>query len=121
MTLAALGATPASAQDSQWIAGKWAFVWEGARDNYTGNIIIAHRRNNIFGGKLVAVKSDNSVITQDTAITVTGDEVRIECSNPSIKGWNPDRFYLKRTTIGMEGYSLDSAGQRGRKITFKRL
>ena len=59
-------------------------------------------------------------IAEDAKITVSGDEVRIECSNPSFKGWNPDRFYVVRKDDRMEGYSLDTAGQRGQKIVFNR-
>ena len=81
-----------------------------------------HRREKekVFDAKLNLVKSDGSKITEDAKITVTGDEVRIECSNPSVKPWNPDRFYVVHSGNRMEGYSLDTAGQRGQKIVFNK-
>jgi hypothetical protein len=66
------------------------------------------------------VKSNGAKISEDATITVTGKEVRIECSNPSAERWNPDRFYVVRNENRMEGYSLDTAGQRGNKIVFSR-
>ena len=111
---------PAKPQKQQAvpITGKWSLLWEGARDNYTGTIEIGDKTGNVFKGKLTLIKSDGTKVTEDADITVTGNEVRIECSNPSVSPWNPDRFYVVRKGNRMEGYSLDSAGQRGRKIVF---
>ena len=123
-----LASAPASAQQTAPpkpqkqqtvpITGKWSLLWEGARDNYTGTIEIGDKTGNVFKAKLTLIKSDGTKVTEDADITVTGNEVRIECSNPSVSPWNPDRFYVVRKGNRMEGYSLDSAGQRGRKIVF---
>lgn len=110
----------ASAQ-TPFIVGTWGLVWEGARDNYTGTLrVSAGKSDKVFDAKLNLVKSDGKKIVEDAKITVTNDEVRIECSNPSVKPWNPDRFYVVRKDDRMEGYSLDTAGQRGQKIVFNR-
>lgn len=115
------GKSGTAAAQTPFIIGSWNLVWEGARDNYTGTMRVkAGSKDKVFDGKLNLMKSDGTKITEDAAITVTGNEVRIECSNPSVKGWNPDRFYVVRDGERMEGYSLDTAGQRGRKIVFKR-
>ncbi len=114
-------AAPASAQANPFILGTWKLVWEGARDNYTGDLRVAGKTGDtVFKGKLTLVKSDGTKVTEDASITVTGNEVRIECSNPSVTPWNPDRFYVVRKGNRLEGYSLDTAGQRGRKIVFTR-
>jgi hypothetical protein len=110
----------ASAQ-APFIVGTWSLVWEGARDNYTGTLrVVAGKKENLFDAKLNLIKSDGSKIAEDAKVTVTGEEVRIECSNPSLKSWNPDRFYVVRKADRMEGYSLDTAGQRGQKIVFNK-
>jgi hypothetical protein len=120
MALALLCAVaPAAAQQTSFILGKWTLVWEGARDNYTGTLQVSGKSgDNVFKGKLTLIKSDGTNVTEDASITVTGNEVRIECSNPSVTPWNPDRFYVVRKGNRMEGYSLDTAGQRGRRIVF---
>jgi hypothetical protein len=110
----------ASAQ-TQFVLGTWALVWEGAKDNYTGTMRVAPGKSEkLFDGKLNLIKSDGTKITEDATLTVTGNEVRIECSNPSVNGWNPDRFYVEHKGDRLEGYSLDTAGQRGRKIVFNK-
>jgi hypothetical protein len=110
----------ASAQ-APFIIGAWGLVWEGAKDNYTGTLrVTAGKSDKLFDAKLNLVKSDGTKVTEDAKITVTGDEVRIECSNPSVKTWYPDRFYVVRKDDRMEGYSLDTAGQRGQKMVFNR-
>jgi hypothetical protein len=120
MTFMLVSAGHVSAQ-TQFVLGTWALVWEGAKDNYTGTLRVTPGKNEkLFDGKLNLIKSDGTKITEDATLTVTGDEVRIECSNPSQKGWNPDRFYVERKGDRLEGYSLDTAGQRGRKIVFNK-
>ena len=115
-----LPAATASAQ-SEPLLGTWSLVWEGARDNYTGTLAVAKKvGNSVFQAKLTLIKSDGTRVTQDASLTVSGNEIRIECSNPDVKPWNPDRFYVVRAGNRMEGYSLDTAGQRGRKIVFTR-
>jgi hypothetical protein len=120
VTFAFASAGNASAQ-TPFIIGSWGLIWEGARDNYTGTLrVTAGKNDKVFDAKLNLVKSDGTKIAEDAKITVSGEEVRIECSNPSFKGWNPDRFYVVRKDDRMEGYSLDTAGQRGQKIVFNR-
>jgi len=100
------------------VTGRWSLLWEGARDNYTGTLEIALKTGNVYKAKLTLIKSDGTKVMEDADVTVTGNEVRIERSHPSVTPWNPDRFYVVRKGNRMEGYSLDTAGQRGRKIVF---
>src|ERR1700733_8092632 len=91
----ALGSSGNASAQTQFVIGTWELVWEGARGNYTGTLRVTPGKNEkVFDGKLNLIRSDSSKIAEDAKITVTGDEVRIECLNPSVKGWNPDRFYV---------------------------
>jgi hypothetical protein len=120
MTFALAWSGSASAQ-TQFIVGTWELVWEGAKDNYTGTLrVVAGKNQTVFDGRLNLERSDHSKVSEDAKITVTGDEVRIECLNPSVKTWNPDRFYVERKGDRLEGYSLDTGGQRGKKIVFSK-
>jgi len=115
--LALLGLLAIASAQTTTLIGQWSLVWEGARDNYTGTLDVTSKINDrVFSGKLHLIKSNGDRITEDASITVAASEVRIECSNPSVQKWDPDRFYLTRTGDRMEGYSLDTGGQRGRKI-----
>ncbi len=119
--LAAFGVPKSAVAQSESLVGTWSLVWEGARDNYTGTLTVATKVNDtVYKAKLKLLKSNGDSITEDASITVSGKEIRIECSNPSVKSWNPDRFYVVRDGNRMEGYSLDTAGQRGRKIVLNK-
>jgi hypothetical protein len=104
------------------ILGSWSFLWEGARGDYTGTLEVTRRTGDkVYSAKLTVIRADGFTVKQDATVTLEANDVRIECSNPSVPNWNPDRFYVTRSGDAMEGYSLDSAGQRGRKIVFKRM
>jgi len=116
-----LGPSGQASAQTQFVLGTWSLVWEGAKDNYTGTLRVTPGKNEkLFDGKLNLIRSDGSKINEDATLTVTGNEVRIECSNPSVKGWNPDRFYVEHKGDHLEGYSLDTAGQRGKRIVFNK-
>ncbi|MGO9326898.1 MAG: hypothetical protein ACLQJ0_02130 [Steroidobacteraceae bacterium] len=121
LTIAPLDFTGKAFAQSTSIIGTWHFVWEGARDNYTGTLNVTTKiADHVFNGKLHLVRSSGAAVNEDASITVTGNEVRIECSNPSEKKYFPDRFYVTSEGNRMEGYSLDAGGQRGKKIVFTR-
>jgi hypothetical protein len=61
------------------------------------------------------------MVTQEARIVVNGSQVDIECCNPSRRPYNPDRFFVTWRGSTMQGYSVDTAGQRGSQITFTRL
>src|ERR1700749_3989623 len=83
MAFVSASPTNASAQ-TPFIVGTWTLLWEGARDNYTGTLrVMPGKKQNVFDAKLNLVKSNGEKISEDAKVTVTGDEVRIECSNPS--------------------------------------
>lgn len=114
-------------QDLAGLIGTWALQWEGARDKYTGTLEVTQQAgDNLYVGLLRLNPSKGGMVQEDARISSTGVEIRIECSNPKVSGrsdltsWNPDRFFVVRDGNRMEGYSLDSAGQRGPKISFKK-
>ncbi|MSO99909.1 MAG: hypothetical protein EXR07_02485 [Acetobacteraceae bacterium] len=122
--LAAL-ARPARAQ-SPALTGIWALSWRGARDTYEGTLEIhAATTPNVYAGRLLLRASRGGIVNEDASIVVTGNQVRIECSNPTFQGfesWSPDRFYLTRKGPNrMVGYSLDAMGNRGKTAVFERI
>lgn len=121
--LALLGA-PAQAQTG--IQGNWSFAWQGASDNHSGILEVAVPVNNAtYTGRLTLRPAKGGSVYEDAQITVSGNELRIECSNPTgadrnTSGWSPDRFYVALKGDRMEGYSLDAAGRRGSSSVFTR-
>ena len=106
---------------SRSLTGNWSFAWQGAQDDYTGTLAITTRVNdNSYRGRLVLRRSSGGTVTQNASIAVQGDQVSIIGSNPSVKTWNPDRFYVKLSGNSMEGFSRDAAGQQGKRIVFTR-
>jgi hypothetical protein len=123
IALLVLGAT---AQAQTGIQGNWSFVWQGASDNYSGILEVKAPVNNTsYSGRLTIRPAKGGNVFEDALITVAGNEVRIECSNPSssdrdVSDWSPDRFYVQLSGNKMEGYSLDAVGRRGTSIIFTR-
>ena len=104
------------------IVGSWSLNWRGAQDTYAGKLdVLRSLGPNRYYGKLTLLPGKGGVVTEEARITVNGSQVDIECYNPSRRGWNPDRFYLTLSGTVMEGFSIDTAGQRGSQITFTRL
>lgn len=104
------------------LTGKWDIVWKGARDTYTGTLEITRKADaNLYLGKVTLSPSNGGTVIQDARITTSSGELHIECSNPrepsgARRNYNPDRFFVTLSGNRMEGYSLDTAGQRGPKI-----
>ncbi len=123
--LALLGAQ-AQAQAQTGIQGNWSFAWLGASDNYSGILEVGAPVNNAaYAGRLTIRPAKGGTVYEDAQITVAGNEVRIECSNPTsadrnTSDWSPDRFYVTLKGNRMEGYSLDAVGRRGSSIVFTR-
>jgi hypothetical protein len=119
-----LGAAAAQAQTG--IQGKWSFAWQGASDNYSGILDVTAPVNNAtFSGRLTIRPAKGGTVLEDVLLTVAGNQVRIECSNPTsadrnVSDWSPDRFYVTLNGNRMEGYSLDAVGHRGSSIVFTR-
>ena len=125
--LVMVSALPVAAQHTRTIIGEWSLSWVGASDTYSGTIQIQRESNdNVYEGTVTLKPSRGGTVTEDATITVTHSDVSIECSNPRVVDkpgtttWYPDRFYLKRTGDNMSGYSLDTNGQRGPRITLTR-
>ncbi|HXP12814.1 MAG TPA: hypothetical protein VN795_04070 [Stellaceae bacterium] len=120
-----LGAAGAQAQTG--IQGNWSFAWQGASDNYSGILEVSAPINNAaFAGRLTVRPSKGGTVFEDAQVTVAGNQVRIECSNPAsadrnVSDWSPDRFYVVLNGNRMEGYSLDAVGHRGASIVFTRM
>ena len=108
------------------LIGNWQIVWTGARDTYTGVLEIVRKQDeNLYVGQVTLTASKGTTVIQDVRITTSDNEIHIECSNlrePSgaKRNYNPDRFFVTLIGNRMEGYSLDTAGQRGPKIVFTR-
>jgi len=75
-------------------------------DRYKGKIIVDYQ--NKTGKKYIA--------SQDTLITIKGNPVIIQCSNPSLRGWDMDIFYLELRENKMVGYSQDTRNRRGTAV-----
>jgi hypothetical protein len=122
-----VSATPVTAQHTRTIRGDWNLYWVGASDTYSGTIQIQRGSNdNVYEGTVTLKPSKGGTVTEDATITVSHSDVSIECSNPRVVDkpgtttWYPDRFYLKRAGDSMAGYSLDTNGQRGPRVTLTR-
>ncbi len=116
---------PAHAQ-SPALTGTWVLSWRGARDSYEGTLEIRPATApTLYTGRLLLRASRGGIVNEDASIVVSGNEVRIECSNPTFQGfdsWSPDRFYLTRKGPNrMTGYSLDAMGNRGQAAVFERI
>jgi hypothetical protein len=112
----------ALAQEGPDIVGNWSLSWQGARDTYAGRLDVLRRIGpNRYYGKVTLLPSRGQMVTQEARIVVNGSQVDIECCNPSRRPYNPDRFFVTWRGSTMQGYSVDTAGQRGSQITFTRL
>ncbi|HXP95088.1 MAG TPA: hypothetical protein VN809_00150 [Telmatospirillum sp.] len=117
----------AVAQAQNSIQGNWSFAWEGASDNYAGTLDVGSAVSAVaFSGRLTIRPSKGGTIVESAQITVTGNDVQIECSSPTsvdrdVSDWAPDRFYVKQIGDRMEGTSVDTMGRRGRSIVFTRI
>lgn len=125
--LVMVSATPVAAQHMRTIIGEWSLYWVGASDTYSGTLQIQRASNdNVYEGTVTLKPSRGGTVTEDATITVSHGGVGVECSNPRFVDmpgtttWYPDRFYLKRVGDSMSGYSLDTNGQRGPRITLTR-
>lgn len=104
------------------IIGSWSVNWQGARDSYAGKLdILRSLGGNKYYGKLTLLPAKSAMLTQEARITVNESQIDIECYNPSRSPYNPDRFFVTLSGNVMEGYSIDTAGQRGSRITFTKL
>ena len=99
---------------------RWAVDWTSLF-HYKGQLTIQeHLEKNRYQGKLV-VDYHNKIgkryiASQDAIITITGDKVVMQCSNPSLQGWDTDTFYLEIRDNKMVGYSEDTRGRRGTAV-----
>jgi hypothetical protein len=104
------------------IIGNWSLNWQGAQDSYAGRLDVLHSTGpNRYYGKVTLLPSKGGVVTQEARILVNGSQIEIECFNPSRRPYNPDRFFVTLSGNFMDGFSIDTAGQRGSRITFTRL
>ncbi len=87
--------------------------------------IVRKQNDNLYFGKVTLTASNGGTVIQDVRVTTVNAEIHIECSNPrepsgAKRNYNPDRFFVTLSGNRMEGYSLDTAGQRGPKIVLTR-
>ncbi len=103
------------------LRGTWEVSWRGARDTYTGTLSVLEKLDaNIFSGTLEIINSKGERVTQDAILHVNGKSITINCSNASKSPYYSDNFYVTLDGKVMMGHSVDSAGQMGSSITFKK-
>ncbi len=101
------------------LRGTWTLSWRGARDNYTGTLVVSNKVDaNKFSGTIETINSKGVRVTQDAVLIVGDGAVTINCSNPSQTPYYPDNFYVNYNGKFMTGHSVDSSGQLGSSITF---
>jgi hypothetical protein len=61
-------------------------------------------------------KKNRKTVWMDALVTVKGQEVVINCRNPSVSWWDPDDFYLKWENHTLTGSSVDKKGRRGNAV-----
>jgi hypothetical protein len=99
---------------------RWAVDWTSLF-HYKGQLTIQRQlEKNQYQGKLV-VNYHNKIgksltASQDALITITGNKVVMQCTNPSLQGWDTDTFYLEISDNKMVGYSEDTRGRRGTAV-----
>ncbi len=103
------------------LRGTWDLSWKGARDTYTGTLVVLEKLDaNIFSGTIAIINSRGEKVTQDAILHVNGTSITINCSNASKSPYYSDNFYVTLNGKVMTGHSVDSAGQMGSVITFKK-
>lgn len=109
-----------SKQAIMTLPSRWAVDWTSLF-HYKGQLTIQHQLGkNRYQGKLV-VDYHNKIgkryiASQDALITIIGNKVVMQCSNPSLQGWDTDTFYLEISDNKMVGYSEDTRGRRGNAV-----
>ncbi|MGO8943663.1 MAG: hypothetical protein ACLQJ7_08310 [Syntrophobacteraceae bacterium] len=103
------------------LRGTWDLSWKGARDTYTGTLKVSEKLDvNVFSGTITIINSKGEMVTQDATLHVDGTSITINCSNASKSPYYSDNFYVNLNGKVMTGHSVDSAGQMGSLITFKK-
>ncbi len=102
------------------LPSRWAVDWTSLF-HYKGKLTIQHQlEKNRYQGKLVVDYHNKTgkryIASQDALITITGNKVVMQCSNPSLQGWDTDTFYLEISDNKMVGYSEDTRGRRGTAV-----
>ena len=115
-------AEAAALAETSRITGTWSLAWRDQFGSHTGTLE-AQRvvRPGLIEGRVTIRAATGITVTEEARITVAGNKVTIECSNPSDPIWSPDRFYLTLSADNarLTGYSLDLKNRRG-EITFSR-
>ncbi len=103
------------------LRGIWDLSWKGAVDTYTGTLTVVDQLDaNIFSGTIVIINSKGATVTQDATLHVKGASITINCTNASKSPYYNDNFYVTLNGKVMTGHSVDSAGQMGSLIKFKK-
>ena len=103
------------------LRGNWEVSWRGARDTYTGTLKVSEKLDvNVFSGTITIINSKGEIVKQDATLHVDGTSITINCSNASKSPYYSDNFYVNLNGKVMTGHSVDSAGQMGSLITFKK-
>ena len=106
--------------DSSRSGSKWLIDWQ-SQFRYRGFLHIQRQldANRYFGRITVSFANNKNVkktVSMDGILTIRGQDVVINCSNPSESWWDTDDFYLQRQNGTMTGYNLDKKGRRGKAV-----
>jgi len=102
------------------LPSRWAVDWTSLF-HYKGQLTIQDQlEKNRYQGKLVVDYRNKIgkryIASQDALITITDNKVVMQCSNPSLQGWDTDTFHLEIRDNKMVGYSEDTRGRRGTAV-----
>jgi tetratricopeptide (TPR) repeat protein len=116
--------TPEAVIFAETFPQKWMVnYWEYSRSHkryYEGYLLIFNKiGKSQYIGRINA-QSGNLKFSQDAIITVTGNNVKIICSNIIPRNLSPDNFYLKLKDNLMEGDVIDNKGRSGQAV-FKKI
>lgn len=103
------------------LMGRWSFEWDGASGTYTGTMMVDRSLGgDAYHGLVTVRRANGTTLTEEATITVRDGSLTVKCYNASESGWSPDNFFLAVDGARLVGYSLDNAGNRGKRIVLWR-
>ena len=97
---------------------RWRVEWLFNNFLYTGSLSIDNKINDQKYTGVLLIKTPNNRISQDALITINNTKVNIKCSNPSVKTYPADNFFLNLSENTMKGIDRDVKGNIARGVIF---
>jgi RNA polymerase subunit RPABC4/transcription elongation factor Spt4 len=111
---------PRESQGPFQVGSEWAIDWQSkyqyqgmlrikgqlAPDQYVARITVS----------FTTKKNNRKTVSMDGLVTIRGQEVIINCRNPSVSWWDTDDFYLEWQQNTMTGFNIDKKGRRGQAV-----